>query len=80
MRDATFTRAGRELRRRVLDPLGHETFRRMVRETYRADHGYDVASAEARAGRRGLLDGGPYARSRASDHASGMAADVEPRR
>lgn len=32
--DATMTRAGRGLRRQVLGDLSHETFRRMLRETY----------------------------------------------
>jgi hypothetical protein len=34
MKDWSRTRPGRRLRQRVLDPLSHEQFRRMVREAY----------------------------------------------
>lgn len=85
--DATMTRSGRLLRRRVLDPLSHEEFRAMVREVQptfgraRSDHasgmGYDVASAEARAGRRGLLDSGPHAPVRKGKGIASGWADEE---
>ena len=34
--DGTWTRGGRALRRSVVGPLSHETWRRVIRETYPA--------------------------------------------
>jgi len=39
VRDWTITYGGKQFRTRVLDPLPHEQFRRMIRETYPANIG-----------------------------------------